>query len=94
MLSDPEKLNKVVRTGSMDDVGTRLEFLTELYELWSVGLDILERFDKESVSYMKRKQELVAALDMLSHHMQKDFLELPYHTAIDSLPQRGEDIKD
>ena len=30
---EPENLNSAIKTGSMDDVGTRLQFLTELYEL-------------------------------------------------------------
>ena len=42
----PENLNAAVKVGSMSDVGTRLQFLTELYELWQTGLDICERYEK------------------------------------------------
>ena len=37
MMGDGEHVNNVIRTGCMDDVGTRLQFLTELYELWRRG---------------------------------------------------------
>jgi hypothetical protein len=88
-----ENLNAVVKVGSMDDVGTRLQFLTELYELWQTGLDICERYDKHTVFYAEHKRELESALKLLGFHMEKDYKEQPYRNTIDALPKHGEDIK-
>lgn len=92
-MGDGEHINNVIKTGSMDDTGTRLQFLTELYELWQTGIDILDRYDKDATNYFEKRAELVHARDMLYHHMHKD-----YHTGVDAslintLPN-AEDIKD
>jgi hypothetical protein len=60
----PENLNAAIKTGSMADVGTRLQFLTELYDLWKTGLDIEDH-----------KRELESALKLLGFHMMKDYKE-------------------
>jgi hypothetical protein len=70
-----ENLNAVVKTGSMDDRGTRIQFLTELYDLWETGLDICERYDKHTVFYTEHKRELESALKLLGFHMMKDYKE-------------------
>ena len=90
---NPENLNAAVKTGSMADRGTRVQFLTELYDLWQTGLDICERYDKYSPLYAERKRELEAALKLLGFHMEKDYKEQPYRNTIDALPKHGEDIK-
>jgi hypothetical protein len=72
---DEKNLNNIVRTGSMGDVGTRISFLLELYELWETGLDILEKYDRRAPFYAERKAELEAALKLLFFHMSKDYIE-------------------
>ena len=42
MMGDGEHVNLVFKTGSMMDVGTRYQFLAQLYDLWETGIDILE----------------------------------------------------
>ena len=64
MTMTPENLNAAIKTGSMADVGTRLQFLTELYDLWKTGLDIEDH-----------KRELESALKLLGFHMMKDYKE-------------------
>ena len=71
----PDNLNAAIKTGSMADVGTRQQFLTELYDLWQVGLDICERYDKYAAHYGVRKMELECALKLLGYHMMKDYKE-------------------
>lgn len=75
MMGDGEHINNVIRTGSMDDVGTRLQFLTELYELWQTGIDILDRYDKHKPNYEVERQRLINARDLLYYHMTKDYSE-------------------
>ena len=91
---NPENLSRIVKTGSMDDVGTRIKFLTELYDLWETGLDILERFDKYTPGSGERKRELQNALKLLGFHMTKDYNEEEYKKVIALLPKSGEAIKD
>lgn len=71
----PENLNAAIKTGSMADVGTRLQFLTELYDLWKTGLDICERYDKYTSFYEDHRRELESALKLLGFHMMKDYKE-------------------
>jgi hypothetical protein len=91
---DGEKINHSMKTGSMDDVGTRMEHLTQLYELWKTGLDVIERFDKNSPFYEERKTELESSLKLLAYHMEKDYSENSYRQAVDTLPSNAEDFKD
>lgn len=93
MLGDGEHINNVIKTGSMDDVGSRLKFLSELYELWQTGIDILDRYDKDAAHYFEKRAELVHARDMLFHHMHKDYHTGVDASAINTLP-KAEDIKD
>jgi len=93
MISDDDKL-LILRTYSMDNVGTRLDFLTELYDLWKTALDILERYDKNSPRYDARKLELESATKLLVAHMEICYDEKTTRKVIDALPKHGEDIKD
>lgn len=77
----------------MDDVGTRLQFLTELYELWQTGIDILDRYDKDATNYIERRAELVHAVNMLWYHMRKDYEAGKDIKAINEIP-KAEYIKD
>ena len=93
-MGDGEHINNVVRTGSMDDVGTRLQFLTELYELWQTGIDILDRYDKDTTNYLEKRTELVHALNMLYYHMHKDYRTENDAKAINAISSHAEDIKE
>jgi hypothetical protein len=96
MMGDGEHINQVFNRGSMDDVGTRLKFLTELYDLWMEGIDILDRWDRNTPFYDEKRKELESATKLLMYHMQKDYgkeEEIDRNT-IDSLPHFGDQIKD
>jgi hypothetical protein len=83
-IGDGEHINNTVRTGSMDDVGTRLKFMTELYELWTTGLDIMTRYERNSAFYDEKRIELEHAIKMLYFHIQKDYNEEPYKKEINN----------
>lgn len=93
MMGDGEHINNTIKTGSMDDVGTRLKFLTELYELWQTGIDILDRYDRHKPNYEEERIKLMNARDMLYFHMTKDYKESIDAVHINTLP-RAKDIKD
>ena len=94
MLGDGEHINNTIKTGSMDDIGSRLKFLTELYELWQTGIDILDRYDKDTTNYFEKRAELVHASNLLYWHMSKDYHGGLDAFEVDSLPRHAEDIKD
>lgn len=91
---DGEKINAAIRTGSMDDVGTRLQFLTELYELWQTGIDVLDRYDNHHIDYKEKRAELETACRMLFFHMTKDQPTFRDASIVNRIPERAEDIKD
>jgi len=93
VLGDGEHINNTIQTGSMDDIGTRLRFLSELYELWQTGIDILDRYDKHKPNYEEERRKLENARDMLYFHMTKDYHQSLDAVKINTLP-RAEDIKD
>jgi hypothetical protein len=78
----------------MNDVGTRLEHLSDLQELWSTGLDILTRGTYHSEREKAQAEELEIALKLLENHMTKDFNMQPYAREVNELPKNAEDIKD
>ena len=82
---DAKNLNSIVRTGSMGDVGTRMSFLLELYELWETGLDILKRYDNKAAFYAEKKFELESALRLLYYHISKDYNEFEYKEDLEGL---------
>ncbi len=96
MMGSGENIDKVVSVGSMDDVGTRLKFLSELYELWQTGIDILDRYDRDTPFYAEKRRELECAVKLLGYHMEKDYgvQEQIDRKIIDSLPHFGDQIKD
>ncbi len=91
---DGENINYAIKTGSLDDIGTRMKHLTDLYELWAVGLDVIERFDKHSPYYGEKKRELESAMKLLLFHVQKDYNEQSLKKEIELLPWNAENIKD
>lgn len=94
MMGAGEHVNLVFKTGTMMDVGTRYQFLAQLYELWETGIAILDRYDKRTPGYADKRKELENALKLLGYHMEKDYSDKNVSGVIDALPKHGEDIKD
>jgi hypothetical protein len=83
MLGDGEHISHTLKCGSMDDLGTRMKFLTELYDLWLTGLDICDRYDRHTPFYHERRTELEHALKLLRFHLEKDYSDKAYRKEID-----------
>ena len=81
-----ENIDKVIDIGSMDDVGTRFKHLIDLYELWLTGIEILDRYDKDTPFYHEKRLELVHATQMLLFHLQKDYNQEEDRKKIDAIP--------
>jgi len=94
MMGEGSNVDRIYKTGSMEDVGTRFQFLTDLYDVWKAGLDILERYDKHTPGYEDKKRELEISLRMLGYHLEKDYKEDEYKKAIDLLPKDAARIED
>jgi hypothetical protein len=80
----------------MSDIGTRLDHLMELQELWGTGVAIARRL-KDQGSYQseterKMEEELETALKLLAAHIQKDFPNTDYAREINNLPKNPTDI--
>lgn len=82
---DGEKINHALKTGSLDDIGTRMKFLLELYDLWLTGADIIERYDKHLPMYQEKMIELQHALKLLRYHLERDYSDRAYRKEIDEL---------
>ena len=77
-----------------DDVGTRMQHILDLYEMWTTGLDVLERFDKNPPMYAERKQQLTSALTLLGYVMERHYNDHAYVVTINELPKNPADIKE
>ena len=92
MLGDGEHISQAINIGSMDDVGTRFKHLTELYELWLEGIDILDKWEKKNPKYKEKREELEHATTLLAFHFMKDYQDNADRSIINSLPLHGDDI--
>ena len=83
-----------LRKYSMTDVGTRLEHLADLQELWSFALGIETAGGFQSVPSVERSQKLEAALNLLEAHMMNDYKPTVYAYDINTLPKDAAQIVD
>lgn len=77
----------------MADVGTRLQHLAELQELWSFAWEI-ETLGYQTEPAKERAYKLEAALMLLEAHMTHDYSPTTYAQVINNLPKDAKDIKD
>jgi hypothetical protein len=62
-----------------NDVGTRLEHMMQLQDLWSTAYSILTRPNIwHSDLEIERAMHLQIALDLLQHHMEAEYNETQY----------------
>ena len=85
----PPKLSKY----SMKDVGTRLDHLADLQELWSFALSIETMGQYQTEPSMERAAKLEGALQLLTAHMMNDYSATTYAQEINNLPKDARDIK-
>lgn len=90
MIGDGENVNNTLKTGSMDDIGSRMSHLLDLYNLWQDGLDICTRYDRNHPAYQEKVMELQHALKLLRYHLEKDYKQEEERRKIDAI--KTEDI--
>jgi len=76
----------------MDDVGTRLQHLADLQELWSFALGIETAGQYQTDPSIDRAKRLEAALQLLEAHMMNDYSPTTYAQVINTLPHDAKDI--
>lgn len=65
-----------------DDMGTRLQHMMDLQDLWSTSLGIMTRPGYHSDWEAERAKVLEIALDLLQHHMESEYNLVNYAKAI------------
>ena len=65
-----------------DDMGTRLQHMMDLQDLWSTSLGIMTRPGYHSDWEAERVKVLEIALDLLQHHMESEYNLVNYAKAI------------
>lgn len=71
----------------MEDIGTRLDHLTDLKDIWENALQIMRNRNRtfETQNEVQEKYKLENALEMLNFRMQKDYNEFEYRKEINVL---------
>lgn len=77
-----------VKTLGMDDVGTRIEHLSDLHELWSFAFGLLTTQGIwHTAVEQAQAEELEIGLKLLTKHMQSNYDSRRYAQEINSLPR-------
>lgn len=80
---------------SLDDVGTRYRHLTDLLELWQLGLDVINKYNFGIDRENKRKLE--HAIDLLKRHLDTkagyDTKAINLLPTIEAIPRDPQSIK-
>lgn len=76
-----------VKPFSMDDVGTRLEHLMELHDLWNTMFGILTADRWHTAVEIAQAEELEIAIKLLDKHMLFGYSNRKYAQEINSLPK-------
>ena len=82
----------MIRTYGMSDIGTRLEHLADLQDLWGTALCILTTGTYHNEREIAQAADIEIALKLLEKHMANDYNETQYARDINDLPRNPEDI--
>jgi hypothetical protein len=82
-----------IRTLSMSDVGTRLEHLADLQDLWGFALQILTTNIYHTEDEIEQANKLEIALALLEYHMLSDYDPTKYAKVVNNLPSDAKEIK-
>ncbi len=89
MLGEPTREQKY----KAEDVGTRIQHMMELQEMWSTCYAILTRPDLYHTELENaRALALGVALDLLQNHLEAEFNSVKYARVINELPKNATDI--
>ena len=82
----PGPEEKKPQTYGMNDVGTRLEHMMQLQDLWGFGLQQLTTNNvNHSQKEVEQAKKLESALELLTYHMMNDYDASAYAKAINEL---------
>ena len=82
----PEEKKPVIQTYGMNDVGTRLEHMMQLQDLWGFGLQQLTTNNvRHSQKEVEQAKKLESALELLTYHMMNDYDATVYAKEINDL---------
>ena len=84
----------MIKTYNMDDVGTRIEHMSDLQDIWSGGLAMLLSGTYHAPQELDQVKELEIALKLLENHMTHAYSDVKYAKDINDLPIDPRDIKD
>ena len=82
----------MIRTYGMSDIGTRLEHLADLQDLWGTALCILTTGTYHNEREIAQAADIEIALKLLENHMANDYNETQYARDFNDLPRNPEDI--
>jgi|SRR5271166_6538116 len=81
-------LGEPVHVFSGEDIGTRMEHLMQLQEIWSTCYAVLTQPNVHHSNLEKaRALTLEIGLDLLQHHLESWYNHLPYARTINDLPK-------
>ena len=83
----------MIKTHGMDDVGTRLEHMMDLQDIWSGAYALLTTKGWHSIHEQVRAIELEEALRLLAYYITSDYSELGIARTINNLP-KAKDLPD
>lgn len=79
-----------IKTYGMEDIGRRIEHLSDLHDLWSGALAYLTAGTYHSEREKEQIAELQTALNLLENHMMNDFNITEYAREINKgFPKEG-----
>jgi len=83
----------LVKLYGMDHVGTRMEHLADLQDLWGFAYAQLTTNHYHTEGEKYQAAELEVALDLLETHMQSQYRPTAYAKVINELPKPPSDIR-
>jgi len=75
----------------MADVGTRMDHLNDLKDLWEHALNLLNVREPRYLSANEKATQvrLMHALELLNDHLTKDYVEWRYRAAVNDIGRNG-----
>jgi hypothetical protein len=81
----PVEVGGTLKIVSMNDVGTRMQHLADLHELWTDGVGILSQSAYKTEFNDNLVEELHICIKHLENHMTKDYIQSDYAAEINKI---------
>jgi len=83
-----------VKLYAMSDIGTRLEHLADLQDLWGTALCILTTGTYHNAREIAQAADIEIALKLLENHMQNEYKDTEYAKVINALTPDPKNTKE